>query len=60
MLDPVTGWFEIKSYNDKCAITIKNLAKTTCLARYPFPIEITYEQVKRFIGHEFIKFLTEK
>ena len=29
------------------------------LSRYPRPIEITYDQGKEFIGHEFRKFLIE-
>ena len=41
MIDPVTGWFEIAQYNDKRAVYIANLVETTCLSRYPRPIEIT-------------------
>ena len=52
MIVPVTGWFEIVRYDDKRAITISNLVKTTWLSRYPTPIEITYDQGKEFIGHE--------
>ena len=36
-----------------------NLVETTWLSRYPQPIEITYDQGKEFIGHEFRKFLIE-
>ena len=53
MIDPVTGWFEGKKYDDKRAITIANLVETTWLYRYPTPIEITYDQGKEFIGHKF-------
>ena len=59
MIYPVTGWFEIVQYDDKMAITIVNLFGTTWLSRYPIPIEITYDQGKAFIGHEFIKSLIE-
>ena len=29
MIDPATGWFEIHEYDDKRAITIANIARTT-------------------------------
>ena len=59
MIDNVTKWFEIVSYDNKRAITIANLVETTWLYRYPRPIEITYDQGKEFIGHKFIKSLIE-
>ena len=59
MIDLVTGWFEVVQYDDKRAITITNLVETTCLSRYPRPIEITHDQGKEFIGHEFQKSLIE-
>ena len=59
MINPVTGWFEVVLYYDKKEITIANLVETTWLSRYPRPIEITYDQVKEFVGHEFIKALIE-
>ena len=41
MIDPVTGWFEIKN------ITIGEiLLETTSLSRYPTRIKITYDQGK--------------
>ena len=60
MINPVIGWFEIVRYDDKRAITIANLVKTTRLSRYPRPIGITYDQGKYFIGHKFRKSLIEK
>ena len=59
MINPVTKWFEISQYEDKRAIIIANLFKTTWLSRYPRPIEITYDQGKKFIGHDFRKYLIE-
>ena len=59
MINPITGWFEIAQYDDKRAISIANLVKTTQLYRYPRPIEITYNQGSTFIGHEFRKPLIE-
>ena len=57
MINPVTVWFEITQYEDKIAISIENLFETTWLFIYPRPIEITYDQGKEFIGHEFRKSL---
>ena len=59
MINPVTGWFEVVWYDDQITINIANLVETTWLSRYPRPIEITYDQGKEFIGHEFIKSLME-
>ena len=59
MIDHLTGWFEITQYNDKRAISITNLFDTTWLSRYPIPEEITYNQRKKIIDHEFIKSLIE-
>ena len=44
MIDPVTRWFEKVQYDDKRAISIANLVKTTWLYRYPRPTETTYDQ----------------
>ena len=48
MIDPVTGWFEVTKYSHKKAMTIAKLVetvwKTTWLIRYPWPVEITYDQ----------------
>ena len=46
MIDPVIKWLEIAQYEDKRAIYIANLVETTCMSRYPRPIEITYDQGK--------------
>ena len=45
MIDPVTGWSEITQYENKTVIPTANLVETTCLTRYPRPMEITYGQV---------------
>ena len=59
MIDPITGWFEVVLYDDIIAITITNLVETTLLSRYPRPIEITYDQWREFVAHEFRKSLIE-
>ena len=46
MVDPVTGWFEVVQYDDKKAITMKNLVETKWLSRYPRQIKIIYDQGK--------------
>ena len=53
MIDPITGWFEITLYNDKKATSIVNLAETTCMVRYPRPVENMYDQGGEFLSHEF-------
>ena len=44
MIDPVTGWFEMTQYNDKRAMSIKNLFESSWMSRYPRPTEIMYDQ----------------
>ena len=59
MIDLVTGWSKIAQYEDKRSISIVNLVETMWLSRYPRPIEITYDQGKECIGHQFRKYLIE-
>ena len=40
-IDPVTGWFKIKQYDDKKSITVANIVEQEWLARYPRPYLIT-------------------
>ena len=53
MIDSVTRLFEIMQYSDKNAITIANLVETMWLVKYPWPVEITYEQGGYFLGQKF-------
>ena len=46
IIDPVTGWFEVVQYDEKGAIIIMNLVKTTWMPRYPRQIEIMCDQGK--------------
>ena len=59
MIDPVILWFEIVQYDDKISINIANVVETMWWYRYPRPIEITYDQGKESIGHDFRKSLIE-
>ena len=41
MIDPVTGSFKIKQYDDKKSIMVANIVEQEWLARYPRPYLIT-------------------
>ena len=43
MINPVTGWFEIKQYDDKKSITVANIVEQEWLARYPRTYLITLD-----------------
>ena len=58
-IHPVTGWFKIMQYDNKCAISIVKLIETTWMVRYPRPMEIMYDQVSEFIIHKLRKPLIE-
>ena len=53
MIDPVTGWFEIKQYDDKKSITVANIVKQEWLARYPRPYLTTLDRGSEFIGQDY-------
>ena len=53
MIDPATGWFEIKQYDDKRSITVANIAEQEWFARYPWPTQVTFDRGSEFIGHDF-------
>ena len=59
MIDPVTGWFEVTQYRDKKAMMNANKVETMWLVRYPWPVEITYDQEGELLGHEFKNILIE-
>jgi Integrase zinc binding domain len=50
MIDPATGWFEMKQINDKEATTVAIIVETTWLTRYPWPTMITYDQGTEFMA----------
>ena len=49
MIDPATGWFEMREIKDKYAYTIANLVEQTWLTRYPWPTQITYDKGTEFM-----------
>ena len=53
MIDPATGWFEIKQYDDKKSITVANIVEQEWLTRYPRPYLITLDRGSEFIGQDF-------
>jgi len=44
MIDPVTGWLEIREIKNKNAANIVNLVEQTWLTKYPWPMELTYDR----------------
>jgi len=58
MIDPATGWFEMKQLPDKEAITVANVVEQTWLTRYPWPQLITYDKGTEFM-REFATMVTE-
>ena len=56
MIDPATGWVEIKDIYNKTAINVANVVETTWLSRYPWPKLITFDKGKEFMA-EFSKMI---
>jgi hypothetical protein len=50
MIDPATGWFEMRELRDKAAITTANLVEQTWLTRYPIPQILTYDRGTEFMA----------
>jgi hypothetical protein len=53
MIDPATGWFEIKQYHDKKSITVANIVEQEWLTHCPQPSLITLDRGSEFIGQDF-------
>jgi Integrase zinc binding domain len=50
MIDPATGWFEMKEIQNKQAINIANIVEQTWLTRYPIPQILTYDRGTEFMA----------
>ena len=50
MIDPATGWFEMKEIPNKEPGTIANLVEQTWLTRYPWPQTIVYDKGREFMA----------
>ena len=59
MIDPATGWFELKDVDQKTADTIANAVEQTWLTRYPWPTMINYDRGTEFMA-EFAKMITNE
>ena len=49
MIDPATGWFEMKTVNEKDAMTVANVVEQVWLTRYPWPEIVTYDKGREFM-----------
>ena len=56
MIDPATGWFEMKEIKDKTAINVADVVEQTWLTRYPWPTQIVYDKGTEFMA-EFAKMI---
>ena len=50
MIDPATGWFEMKEIQNKEAINVANIVEQTWLSRYPIPQILTYDRGTEFMA----------
>ena len=50
MIDPATGWLEIKDITTKQADNLSNVLEQTCLTRYPRPSVITLDRGSEFMA----------
>jgi len=58
MIDPVTGWFEMKQISNKEAHTVAEAVEQTWLARYPWLTQVILDRGREFMG-EFTRMLKE-
>jgi hypothetical protein len=50
MIDPATGWFEMKEIPNKEAFTIAHIVEQIWLTCCPWPTEVTFDRGKEFMG----------
>ena len=60
MIDPATGWFEIRETKTKSSDVIANHVEIAWLTRYPWPVYITYDHGGEFLGQEFQALVNEE
>ena len=58
MIDPATGWFEMKEIKTKSADVIANMVEQVWLMRYPWPKQVTLDRGTEFMA-EFTKMISE-
>ena len=59
MIDPATGWFELRTIDNKRADTIANLVEQTWLCRYPWPTKVIFDRGSEFMA-EFAQMVTQE
>ena len=59
MIDPATGWFEIKQIENKEAHTVAETVEQTWLSRYPWPTQVILDRGTEFMG-EFSRMIKEE
>jgi len=59
MIDPVTGWFEMGSWDDPTPEAIVNLLEIHWLSRHPRPSVISADRGGEFVGQFFKKAISE-
>ena len=58
MIDPATGWFEIKEFKEeKYMQNIANIVEQEWLTRYPWPTQVIHDRGSEFIGSFFREML---
>ena len=50
MIDPATGWFEMREIPSKDAATVANIVEMAWLTRYPWPTQITFDRGTEFMA----------
>ena len=50
MIDPATGWFEMKEIPNKRADEIANIVEQTWFTRYPWPTQIIFDRGSEFMA----------
>ena len=58
MIDPATGWFEIKQVDNKESHTVSEAVEQSWLTRYPWPTNIILDRGTEFMG-EFKRMIKE-
>ena len=58
MIDPATGWFEMKEIKYKSAINAADIVEQTWLTRYPWPTQIVYDKGTELLA-EFAKMIKD-
>jgi hypothetical protein len=50
MIDPATGWFEIKEIKSKDTFSVANALEMAWIMRYPWPTQVIMDRGREFMG----------